>query len=196
MQSAAVVLRCVPGQGKLWRRLFHDREIYSVVIGLCSGRDADTAHDAKQLSLAQGRLLRVLPRLAALNFGAVSSLPSFSPTGPSPLTNGTTLPRGLDTSLLRFAALDMVDTNDELMALSRVDFFEAFVSVLRVTPYSPAKVEAIRALLRDATAGDEILRQALVSLPDRTVPEEAEDLRRWLREVLPGESIRVAGQWG
>jgi ATP phosphoribosyltransferase regulatory subunit HisZ len=95
-------------------------------------------------------------------------------------------------SLLQFAALDMVDKSDVLMALSLIDFFEAFVSVTRVSPHTAGKVEAIRALLREAMAGDDMLKAALLSLPDRTVEEEADDLRRWLREILPGESVRVA----
>jgi hypothetical protein len=193
--NSQLVRRRAPGQGAMWRRVFQDSNIYSIIVALCSGRDPDTANDGKQLSLAQGRLLRIIPHLAALNFNAVSTPPTFSSHAPG-ITNGASLASesAMRRSLLRFAALDMVDKSDVLMALSLVDFFESFVSIMRVTPYSAAKVETIRGLLRDATAADQGLRAALLSLPDRTVPEEADDLRRWLREVLPGGSVRVAGQ--
>lgn len=189
-----ITLRRAPGQGAMWRRVFQDRAIYGLIIDLCSGHDADTANASKQLSLAQGRLLRILPRLAALNLTAVSA--------PSQIADGGRMVNGTSTtssssggrrSLLQFAALDMVDKSDVLMALSVVDFFEAFVSITRVSPDSPGKIVAIRALLRDAMADDDdMLKVALLSLPDRTVPEEADDLRRWLREILPGGSSRVA----
>ncbi|OAA67939.1 hypothetical protein SPI_00134 [Niveomyces insectorum RCEF 264] len=50
----------------------------------------------------------------------------------------------------------------------------------------------LRALLRAATADDALLAAQLRSLPERTVPDEADDLRAWLREVLPASATRVA----
>lgn len=173
------VLRKAPGQGKMWRRLFHDRDVYNLVIALCSGRDAETAASPHQLSLAQGRLLRVLPRLAALNLPAVAAS-DVSASG-----------RGL----LPFAALQMVDRRDALMHLSLVDFFEALVSVTRVAERSAYQAETLRRLLREATADDDVLRAALAGLPDRTVPEEADALRSWLAEIMPQQGTRVGGHW-
>ncbi len=175
----AVVRRAAPGQGRLWRRLFTDRDLYGLLISLCSGRHPAVADDVHQLTLAQGRVLRVLPRLAALNFTAVSGaeFPDLSSGG----------------GLLRFAALHMVDKQDVLMHLSLLDFFEALVSVLRLTELDPPKMDALRALLRDAVADDPVLYRALRSLPERTVPEEADALRTWLRELLPSAEVRVTG---
>jgi hypothetical protein len=198
--SQAIVLRKSPGQGKLWRRVFLDRDVYRLMLAICSGHDPATSSDEKQLSLAQGRLLRILPRLAALNFRAVARSEFASPT-PVHQTNGNTTSeeeqrqRNAD-SLLHFAALRMVDRRDRLMHLSLVDFFEAFVSLMRpgVTEYSAYKVETIRSLLREATGQDPELKAALLSLPDRIVPEEADEVRSWIREVLPGEAVRVAGR--
>ncbi|KAB5532507.1 hypothetical protein GE09DRAFT_1040268 [Coniochaeta sp. 2T2.1] len=199
--SQAIVLRKSPGQGKLWRRVFRDRDNYTLILSICSGRDPDTAADERQLTLAQGRLLRILPRLAALNFHAVSSSEFASPI-PSYFTNGALAAeeesqraRTVD-SLLHFAALRMVDRRDRLMHLSLVDFFEAFVSLMRpgLTDYSAYKVETVRGLLGKATAQDADLKQALLSLPDRIVPEEAEEVRTWIREVMPGEAVRVGGR--
>ncbi|KAK0621788.1 hypothetical protein B0T17DRAFT_535078 [Bombardia bombarda] len=193
-----LVLRRVAGQGKMWRRVLGDKGVYGLLVDLCAGRHADTATDARQLSLAQGRVLRVLPRLAALDIRAVSKSEFQAAVG---LTNGHQEngdgganghgPRSGE-GLLQFAALHMVDKSDVLLHLSLVDFFEMFVGLARVTEYSAYKVETVRALLRAATAQDAVLKEALVTLPERTVEDEAEDLKRWLQEVMPGEEIRIA----
>jgi hypothetical protein len=190
-----LVLRKAPGQAKLWRLLFLEKSAYMFLLALCSGRHPDTT-DPHQLSLAQGRLLRILPRLSALNFQAVSRS-AFTATTPVHLTNGhdgDSSPAGPRSGegLLQFAALRMVDKSDVLMHLSLVDFFEVFVSLMRVTERSVHKLETIRAIVAEAVAEDQELKEALVSLPDRTVEEEADDLRRWLREVMPGEPVRLA----
>lgn len=131
-------------------------------------------------------MLRVLPRLAALDFRAVSHSEITAPT-PSHLTNGDTDGPSSDPrpgeGILQFAALRMVAKSDMLMHLSLVDFFEALVSLLRVSEHSALKVETLRGVLGEAIEGDEVLREALLTLPDRTVEEEAEGLRRWLGEL-------------
>jgi hypothetical protein len=185
--------------------------MYALLLDLVSARHPDTAGNPHQLSLAQGRLLRILPRLASLNFVAVarSSLPT--PPPPAHLTNGShsittngdseqshpppppNNPPRQGEGLLHYAALRMVDPSDVLMHLSLVDFFEALVSLLRVTEHVPHKVSALRALLAEATARDAALRDALLSLPDRTVEEESEGLRGWLAEVMPREGGVVDG---
>lgn len=197
-----IVRRRAPGLGAVWRLLFRDRDTYRLLLDICSGRHPDTAAaDAQQLSLAQGRLLDILPRLAVLNLRVVSE--SDIPAGrPAHATNGgghTDDEPGAgrlgNDGLLQFAALRMVDKKDRLMHLNLVTFFEGFVSLMRATEHSPYKLETLRALLREATADDEMLKTALVGLPDRTVPEEADELRGWLQQVLPGESVRIAGHW-
>ncbi|KAL2120181.1 hypothetical protein VTJ04DRAFT_4207 [Mycothermus thermophilus] len=224
--------RTRPGQGALWRLLFSDTPastgagaLYPLLLDLISGRHPDTVADAHQLSLAQGRILRLLPRLAALDFAAVTRSDVPHPV-PVHFTNGThgngSSSSGSSTSgsanngteeqaqvppplpsppregegLLQYAALRMVQKSDPLMHLNLVDFFEALVSLLRVAPSRTGDgaadvVETLRAVLAEATAGDDMLREALLSLPDRTVEEEAEDLKRWLAELLPGE-VRLA----
>lgn len=196
-----ISIRKAPGNGSLWKLLFQDKEMYTYILELCSGLHPETVHP-RQLSLAQGRLLRLLPRIAALDFRTVSHS-HITPPAPVHLTNGnqngdlTTPvppvrnPRPGD-GLLQFAALCMVQRSDQLMHLNLIDFFEALVSLLRVTDHTPLKVEVMRSILREATAGDEILKKALLSLPDRTVDEEAEDLKRWIEEIMPGETVRLA----
>ncbi|CAK7204698.1 hypothetical protein SEUCBS139899_007457 [Sporothrix eucalyptigena] len=181
-------LRTTVGQGLLWRRLLQEPAFYNgILLAVCHGTHSAVAGNAHQQSIAQGRVLRLLPRLAVLNLSAVA-------TGSE--------------SLLQFAALHMVDTSDMLMHLSLIDFYETLVSVLRVASTArPASgnssdntsnsadyiVEVLRALLRAATVQDPLLLQSLQTLPDRTVPEEADELRDWLRQILPITATRVAG---
>jgi hypothetical protein len=185
--------------------------MYSLLLDLVSGRHPDMQANPRQLSLAQGRILRLLPRLAAIDFHTISHSDFPAPT-PTPLVNGDANANGTmednangethptppplqppqpGEGLLQYAALRLVQRTDLLMHLSLVDFFETLVALMRVTEASAAKLETLRAVVGEAVAGDEVLRDALLSLPDRTVEEEAEDLRRWLGEVMPGE-VRLA----
>ncbi|KAK3338808.1 hypothetical protein B0H65DRAFT_530414 [Neurospora tetraspora] len=249
-----MVLRKEKGSGALWKRIFADEEVYGLVLDLLAGRHEDTdvtsadagdekegrKQKARQLTLAQGRILRILPRLAALDLEKVvrsevrAPEPGYYATATAAATNGTSTnghgtpgprPNGTTSSrpnhngdilmngveeeeeeqaqmplpappktgqgLLHFAALRMVDRNDILMHLSLIDFFEAFVGLMRVTPHSEYKVETVKEILREALADDKLSRENLESLPDRTVDEEKEELRGWLREVLPGEEVDV-----
>ncbi len=184
-------LRNAPGRGVLWRRFLADGRAASLVaaavVPVCRGTHPAVAGNAHQQTIAQGRLLRLLPRLAALHLAAVAS--------PASAGGGSRTD-----SLLHFAALHMVDTSDVLMHRSLVDFFEALVSVLRLAAEAAADgaqadyiAEVLRTLLRAATAGDAELLHQLQTLPERTAPEEADALRAWLRQVLPGTATRVAG---
>ncbi|EGO58632.1 hypothetical protein NEUTE1DRAFT_78008 [Neurospora tetrasperma FGSC 2508] len=231
-----MVLRKEKGSGALWRRMFADQQIYTLILDLLAGRHEDTdvsstsdaeerKKKARQLTLAQGRILRILPRLAALDLNKVARsevaapMPGYYMFATAATTNGhnTSRPNGRTTNynsdiltngvgveeeeqetqmplpappkhgqgLLHFAALRMVDRNDVLMHLSLIDFFEAFVGLMRVTPHSEDKVNIIKDLLREAVADDQLLRESLERLPDRTVDEERDELRGWVREVMP-----------
>ncbi|KAL2257663.1 hypothetical protein VTK26DRAFT_9338 [Humicola hyalothermophila] len=165
--------------------------MYTLLLDLCSGRHPDTS-GPYLLSLAQNRLLRLLPRLAVIDFHTVSHSAFTAPTPPQ-FTNGGgssdlsfPAPRPGE-GILQYAALRMVQRSDPLMHLHLVYFFEALVSLLRVAPErTPAMVETMREVLREATEADEELKAALLTLPERTVPEEAGELTVWLRELMPG----------
>ncbi len=171
------------------------------MIALVAAKHPDTRGDERQLSLAQGRLLRILPRLASLNFNMVTQS-RFPALNPVHATNGHTYdPSGQrqtprqNEGILQFAALRMVDTRDMLMQLSLVDFFEALVSLMRVVERTAYKTETLRALIREASANDPSLKPSLLSLPERTLPEEAEPLKAWLQELIPAEAVRIEGHW-
>ncbi|KAK8043123.1 hypothetical protein PG994_013606 [Apiospora phragmitis] len=175
-----------PGQGLMWRRVFHDRDIYGLLLSLGSRgphQSAEGGLSEQQLTLAQGRLLRVMPRLAALNLAAVSR--TDFPDLHERYLSSHALGGGNDQGLLHFVALHMVDKEEDLlMHLNLVDFFESFVSLQRITPYSTFKMDTLRKLMKDALDGDDRLRSAMLDLPNRTVPEEAEELRSFVREIL------------
>ncbi|KAK4205020.1 hypothetical protein QBC40DRAFT_271626 [Triangularia verruculosa] len=205
-----LVIRRTAGYGKLWDLIFHTKNTYHHLLSLLTGRHPSTANNPSQLSLAQGRVLRILPRLAALDITAIahSEIPALTPAH---LTNGhlssdedsdneTTAPPPAQTQnsgtnppqegegLLQYAALRMVDKGDMLMHLNLVDFFEAFVSLMRITEWSEPKEQVIKRMLAEAVPGDEMLKNALDSLPDRTVEEEAAGLRMWMRAIMPATS--------
>ncbi|KAL4409895.1 hypothetical protein CABS03_09734 [Colletotrichum abscissum] len=177
--ASEIVKRRAPGQGRMWRRIFHEKELFGLVLSLAKGTDPSPTQEGeqvtlteRQLSLAQGRILRILPRLAALNIAevGVSQFPDL--TGSS------------ETGLLQLAALHMVDKSDTLMHLNLIDFFETLLSVMRVVEHSHRTMGILKDLVRQATKDDNLLKNALRSLPDRTVPEESEALRTFIRDVL------------
>lgn len=74
--------------------------------------------------------------------------------------------------------------DDVLMHLNLIDFFETFVSLMRVAGLDAEEKSIVRTLVRVAAAEDGQLREALRGLPDRTVEEEAEPLRAYISDIL------------
>ncbi|KAK6953779.1 hypothetical protein Daesc_003741 [Daldinia eschscholtzii] len=173
VNGTEIAIRKPPGQGLLWRRIFYDRDVYDLILSLCTSHPLGT----KQQSLAQGRLLRILPRLAALNFRAVTWT-DFTELN---LKYANTNSNG---GILHFAALSMIDKEDMLMHLNLIDFFEALISIQRIAPFSTHKIDTLKSLVKDATAQDNVLKAAILTLPERTVPEEADELRQFIQEIL------------
>ncbi|KAK1624447.1 hypothetical protein BDP81DRAFT_329910 [Colletotrichum phormii] len=181
--ATELVKRRAPGQGRMWRRIFHDKELFGLVLSLAKGIDPSPSPTSdqnegpvtlseRQLSLVQGRILRILPRLAALNIVevGVSQFPDLMGSS--------------EVGLLQLAALHMVDKSDTLMHLNLIDFFETLLSVMRVVEHSHRTMGILKDLVKQATRDDNLLKNALRSLPDRTVPEESESLRNFIRDVL------------
>ncbi|KAI1109606.1 hypothetical protein F5Y14DRAFT_458053 [Nemania sp. NC0429] len=182
VSGVEIAVRKPRGQGFMWRRVFHDRDIYGLILSLCSSGPHQAAAgglSSQQLSLAQGRLLRILPRLSALNFGLLTKtdFPELHQRYGDVEASG---------GLLYFAALHMIDKADLLIHLSLVDFFETFLSIQQITPFSTYKMDTLRKLYQEATRQDETLRNAILSLPERTVPEEADELRRFIHDISTG----------
>ena len=177
-----VVKRRVAGHGRLWRLILLSLPNLTTIESFCKfgasgpGNERRSVH---QITISQGRLLRLLPRLATLNLGILST--SVLPDG---FRVPATLAASVGEGLMQWAALAMVDKSDILMRLSLVDFFETIVSVMRVSPVSADMEDFTSRLVKAALRGDDELATALRTLPDRTVEEEAESLRRYIAQLL------------
>lgn len=175
------------GSGKLWQRLTSELPVLVLIyVSTKTTTDFEKPITPHQASLAQGRLLRLLPRLAALNFSYVSR----------PLVAEREQIEGLEERplppfppLLEFVGCQMVDKTDMLMHLSLIDFFEALISLMRIRVDQGGNdrasiISTLKDVVGKATENDNVLKAALLSLPDRTVPEEAEGLRAFVMEIM------------
>lgn len=161
MSGLEIASRTASGQGFMWRRLFHDQEQYTSLLSLCDLSTVGTSPDQldqRQKSLAQARLLRVLPRMAALDFVAVSKphLPEVE--------KQFSMPDGTE-GLLWYAGLEMVDINEDvLMHFTLIDFFAELLEALSTVELSTVSMDYLKRLMKTATEGDESLYRSLESL--------------------------------
>jgi hypothetical protein len=162
-----------PGQGLLWRRIFQDRDLYGLIFSLCSFKTVGTEEDQldeRQKSLAQGRLLRILPRLAALDFHAVTHthFPEIEERyGLQDEENG----------LLFFAMADMVDKQDILMHLNLIELFIEFLGKMSTTELTQPTLDYLASLTNKVDGSDGVLYKSLEAIavsPDS--PPELVDL--------------------
>ena len=106
------------GQGLVWRRVFQDKGVYGTILDVCAFRNAgqESSRTARDTTLAQSRLLEILPKLSELDFEllSISQFPYIE------AQHG--LKRG--EGLLDFAAIHMVHTDtDILMHMALIDFY-------------------------------------------------------------------------
>lgn len=169
--------RMPPGQGLLWRRIFQDRQIYQQLLDLCSPSTIGTAEgqlDERQKSLAQGRLLRLLPRLAGLDFQTITH--SKFPTIEAKY--------GVDgggEGLLYFAAVHMVNKEEDmLMHFTLIDFFAEFLGVMSLADLSKDTVDYLAVLMKKVAGEDKTMYTTLEGLANNpeTPPELVELLVR------------------
>ncbi|TVY57543.1 hypothetical protein LCER1_G002856, partial [Lachnellula cervina] len=159
-----------PGQGLLWRRIFQDRDIYGLIFSLCSFKTVGTEEnqlDERQKSLAQGRLLRILPRLAALDFHTVTHTQFPEIEGQYGLQDG-------EHGLLFFAMVDMVDKQDILMHLNLIDLFIEFLEKMSTTEITQATLDYLATLTKKVAGSDGALYQSLEAIS--VSPDASPDL--------------------
>lgn len=157
MKGLDISSKVPTGQGLLWRRIFQDREIYEAIFSMCSLQATGTIHlEERQKSLAQARLLRILPRLASLDFKTITRThfpdveQAFKVEQPG---------------LLYFASIDMVDKEgDLLMHITLVDFFVEFLQTMSLTDPTKPTVDYLGALVKKATGEDASLYQTLENI--------------------------------
>ncbi|PNY23488.1 Uncharacterized protein TCAP_06540 [Tolypocladium capitatum] len=181
VNGTEIVRRRLPGHARLWRLIFLRRPGLALIQSRCTPQAAADrpCRSMHAITISQGRLLRMLPRLAALDVRAVNQT-AFPDLFPLP---GAAV-QDAGCGLLQWATLGMVDKSDVLMHLTLVDFFETLVSILRVSGRSPEQDHTVKSLLKAAVPDDAELETALRTLPDRTVEVEAEALRKYIAEML------------
>ncbi|RCI09037.1 hypothetical protein L249_4931 [Ophiocordyceps polyrhachis-furcata BCC 54312] len=151
-----------PGRGRIWPIILEDDDNLALIRHLCT-----LGHDPCRLTydvtISQGRLLRLLPTLAALDM--------------QPLTAET------GQGLLQWAALSMVDTSDTLMHLSLVDFYESLVGSMRQSRH--ARDATVKSLVNKAAREDSAVNNALRTLADRVEDDDdAPDVRNYVAYLL------------
>ena len=120
------------GQGLLWRRLFRDREIYSLFFQWTSFKNLTsretTKQDMRKITTSQGRLFDFIARVAGLDWSNITR--SHFPDVESRYADQQTLEGSGGISLLQYAASFMVDSNDPLMSILRGDFFTKLLAII------------------------------------------------------------------
>ncbi|KAK4939303.1 hypothetical protein LTR10_020392 [Elasticomyces elasticus] len=119
------------GQGLLWRRVFTDPDVYSILFDRTSlkisKRDVKTKKGLHLVTISQARLFDFIARLANYNWAAISTstLPSIEARYVP--DNDDSQPVG---GLLLYASSHMIDTSDILMKALRQDFFMKLLGVV------------------------------------------------------------------
>ena len=114
------------GQGLFWRRLFGDKDIYSLILSTCDYRDgAQTGMTSRSKTLCQARLMSFAPKLGQLdwNYLSESHHPEIEQAhGLKPHKEG----------LLDFIALIMTDyQNDVLIHINLIQFFGDLITLVQ-----------------------------------------------------------------
>ncbi|KAH7088217.1 hypothetical protein FB567DRAFT_333574 [Paraphoma chrysanthemicola] len=120
------------GTGPVWRRLFGDRDIASLYYHYTSLKQLHSPPlpqlNKRDKTIAQARLLSWLPQVGKLDWNALVS------------SHGLDVEREVDLAdgqgLLHYAALKMVDTEDDmLMHLTLINFFSVLITTVNTKPH-------------------------------------------------------------
>ena len=107
------------GQGLMWRRVFTDKDVYGIFFGLCSlqpGAPGDLSK--RERTIVQGRLMGFLVKAGSLRWDIISK---------SQVAEVET--QYQSTSLLHFAACQMVDVSDVLMHMTLLSFYRELLEI-------------------------------------------------------------------
>ena len=120
------------GTGPMWRRLFSDRDIASMYYHYTSLKQLTSPPlpllNKRDKTIAQARLLSWLPRVGRLDWNALVSSHSIEIEREVGLKEGQ--------GLLHYAALKMVDTEDDmLMHMTLINFFSVLITTVNAKPH-------------------------------------------------------------
>ncbi|KAK5090692.1 hypothetical protein LTS08_002399 [Lithohypha guttulata] len=119
------------GQGLLWRRIFSDPGVYSLLfewttLTTKSRHDVTTKKGLKQATISQGRMLDFISRSVEIDWAQITT--STLPDVEKIYMKGDTSNQPY-AGLLRYAVSDMIDPADDLMQFLRQDFFLKLLNV-------------------------------------------------------------------
>ena len=107
------------GQGLMWRRMFTDKRVYGLLFSICSLDDGGPESLSKRdKTVAQGRLLNFLVKAGTLHWCMISRSQIKEIEA-----------KHNSTSLLHYAACNMVDKDDLLMHITLLDFFRDLLAI-------------------------------------------------------------------
>ncbi|KIW96724.1 uncharacterized protein Z519_02115 [Cladophialophora bantiana CBS 173.52] len=136
------------GQGLLWRRVFHDPDVYTILFEWTSmsksKRDVKTKKGMQLVTISQARLFDFIVRVAPYDWNAVTTSSLLHIETQFLQENGGSEPYG---GILRYAASHMIDNKDILMEVLRQDFFVKLLGVVEESNrqnVSPQLLEAIQ----------------------------------------------------
>ncbi|KIX93732.1 uncharacterized protein Z520_10638 [Fonsecaea multimorphosa CBS 102226] len=136
------------GQGLLWRRVFHDPDVYMILFEWTSltksKRDVKTKKGMQLVTISQARLFDFIARVAPYDWNAVTTSSLAHIEAQFLRDNGGSEPYG---GILRYAASHMIDKEDILMEVLRQDFFVKLLGVVEESNrhnVSPQLLEAIQ----------------------------------------------------
>ncbi|KAI4619785.1 hypothetical protein J4E83_005641 [Alternaria metachromatica] len=120
------------GTGPMWRRLFSDRDISSLYYRYTSLKDLTSPPqpllNKRDKTISQARLLSWLPRVAAMDWNAVTSSYGLEAEKEVGLKEGQ--------GLLHYATLKMVDTEDDmLMHMTLLQFYSTLITTVKAKPH-------------------------------------------------------------
>jgi hypothetical protein len=120
------------GTGPVWRRLFGDRDIASLYYHYTSLKQLTSPPlpllNKRDKTIAQARLLSWLPQVGKLDWNALVSSHGVEAEREVGLKEGQ--------GLLHYAALKMVDTEDDmLMHLTLINFFSVLITTVNTKPH-------------------------------------------------------------
>lgn len=143
------------GQGLLWRRLFEDCDVYNLLFAWTSltrsKHDTSTKKGRQQVTISQGRMFDFLARVAPVDWARITTSSILDIEKNYIKTSAEERPYG---GLLRYAATDMIDSNDILMEVLRQDFFMRLLGVVEENGRQGVSPRAFQAIQQAAGATD------------------------------------------
>ncbi|KAH9877212.1 hypothetical protein IAQ61_002575 [Plenodomus lingam] len=120
------------GTGPMWRRLFSDRDIGSLYYHYTSLKQLSAPPlpllNKRDKTIAQARLLSWLPRVGVMDFDTIVSSHNLDVEREVGVTDGQ--------GLLHYAALKMVDTEDDmLMHMTLINFYSELITRVKTKPH-------------------------------------------------------------